>query len=105
MDINMNIRIHSKNNGYIYNLKSNYQEMEKESIDSSDMTRMEEIRKRKLKKQKIYFKFNTRLPRRLRVVQARVRAAHSRRRRGGGGRTREACQRQNACYALCFFNG
>ena len=60
MDINMNIRIHSKNNGYIYNLKSNYQEkeMEKESIDSSDMTRMEEIRKRKLKKQKIYFKFN-----------------------------------------------
>ena len=58
MDINMNLRIQSRNNGYIYNLKSNYPEKEKESMNSSDRTRIEEMRKRKRRKQKINYKFN-----------------------------------------------
>ena len=58
MDINMNIRIQSKNNGYIYNIKSNNKKKEKESLNSSEGTRMEEIRKKKRRNQKINYKFN-----------------------------------------------
>ena len=58
MDINMNIRIHSKrNNGYIYNYKSNYNE--KISVDeASEMTRMEKLKQKKRRLRKINYKFN-----------------------------------------------
>lgn len=56
MDINMNIRIHSRNNGYLYNIKSNYKD--KISMNSSERTRMEELRKKKRRFSRIYYKFN-----------------------------------------------
>ena len=47
MDINMNIRIQSRNNGFIYNIKPKEKDKDIESMNSSDRTRMEEIRKKK----------------------------------------------------------
>jgi hypothetical protein len=58
MDINMNIRIQSRNNGFIYNIKPKEKDKDIESMNGSDRTRMEEIRKKKLRNRKINYKFN-----------------------------------------------
>ena len=56
MDINMNVRIHSRKDGYIYNVKSNYNE--KMSMNCSERTRMEELKRKKIKIRDINYKFN-----------------------------------------------
>ena len=63
MDINMNIRIHSRNKEHIYELKSNnnsYKEKEKEkdSYYSSEMTSTEEWTRENIRNRKINYKFN-----------------------------------------------
>ena len=58
MDINMNIQIHSRNKGYIYDVKSINSSKEKESDNCSDMTSTERLRKINKKNQKINYKFN-----------------------------------------------